>query len=220
MANDTQQKPFSPDNLTAMTYPPLLDGLWSKNTLLAAGMVIGPAAAASSTFKGSLALAMAFSLITAVTVVIGSLLPRTLVYALRIILYTLIGSLVYIPVQLLLEITFPGELLALGVFIPVLLINPLIVIRSEQRFFKQPKERMIADLLMHILGFDLVIILLGFIREVFATGAINGYILGIHFTFPILGATCGGFLLLGVTAGLFRRLRRLAMANAKKKIGK
>lgn len=220
MANDTQQKPFSPDHLTAMTYPPLLDGLWNKNTILVAGMVIGPAAAASGTLKGSLALAMTFSLITTVTVIIGSLLPRNLLYALRIILYTIIGALVYIPVQLLLEITFPGELAALGVFIPVLIINPLIVIRSEQRFFKQPKERMLADLLMHVLGFDLVIILLGFIREVFATGALNGYILGIPFTFPILELSCGGFLLLGVMAGLFRRLRRLTMAGAKKKIGK
>ena len=78
----------------------IFDGIYQKNPVFTSGLVIAPAVAAAITVKNAVALIFAFSLISFFAVIISSFVPRDIVYAVRIILYTFIAALVYVPVAL------------------------------------------------------------------------------------------------------------------------
>lgn len=185
----------------------ILDGLYKKNTILVSGLVIAPVVVAASTVKIALALIFAFSMITFFTILISSFVPRDIVYAIRIILYTFIGALVYVPTAIFTNMLFPNEAITLGIFIPLLITNSLIVSKTELRFFRKAKSKMVIDVLSYILGFDLAVLIFAFFREIFSTGSIGDRIFGIPLTFSALSLPFGGFILLGLFSALFRKIQ-------------
>lgn len=185
----------------------IFDGLYKKNTVLVSGLVIAPVVAAATTLRLSLVLVYFFSILTFFAVLISSYVPRDIVYAARIILYTFIASMVYVPTVIFGHTLFPNEVQALGIFVPLLITNSLIVSKTELRFFRKSKSKMVVDVICYILGFDFVIILFAFFREIFSTGALGERILGIPLTFPALALPFGGFIFLGLMAALFRKIQ-------------
>lgn len=186
---------------------PIFDGLLRRNTVLVSGLVVSPVVFVANTLSKSLAVAFVFSLITFLTIIISSVISRNIVYTVRIILYTIISALVYVPVISLALQIFPDEVKQAGIMLPLLIANSLILLKSELRFYRRPKGKMIGDVFFYILGFDIVIIIIGFLREILGTGSISGRILGIPLTFPVLVYPFGGFILLGLCAALFRAIQ-------------
>ena len=78
----------------------VFDGLLNDNTVLSSLMVISPVIMCGDTVRNAIAVIYAFSAITFFSVVIGSFVPRKLPYAIRVIIYTLISSLVFVPVKM------------------------------------------------------------------------------------------------------------------------
>lgn len=193
----------------------VFDGLFMKNTVLASGLVIAPIVTVATTLYSGLALAMAFSCITFLTVLIASFVPRDIAYAVRIILYSVISAMVYVPVVIFMESFMPAQVKILGIMLPLLIANSVILTRTELRFFKLDKFRMIFEVLFYILGFDAVAILTGFLREVFSTGSIGDKILGIPITMPILSTTFGGFILIGVLAAVLKKIKLTIRSNSR-----
>lgn len=187
-------------NIKSMIY----NGLVKKNPILVSGMVIAPMVVYSNTFKNALTLAFAFSIITYFTLIISSFVPKSIVYTIRIILYTLIGALVYVPTVIILNNFIPDEITRMGFYFPLLITNSLIVTRSETIFFLESKSKMLIDIIFCILGYDIIVLLFGIIREILSTGELGGKILPVPFVFSGLQMTYGGFLLLGIFAALFR----------------
>lgn len=188
-------------------FPPVFDGLYKKNTVLASGLVIAPVILGATSVSKAAAIAVSFSLITFMTIIISSFFPRSIVYTIRIILYTLIASLVYVPVIIAEMQLFPDEVKSLGIIMPLLITNSLIVSKSELRFFRRTKGKMVIDVLSYIIGFDIVIIIVGFLREILGTGSLGGHLLGIPMTFSILKYPCGAFILVGILAALLRKIQ-------------
>ncbi len=119
----------------------IFDGLYKKNTVLVSGLVIAPVVVAANTFKVALVLVVVFSLITFFTILISSFVPRDIVYAIRIILYTFIAAMVYVPVIIFANVFFAKELTSLGFFVPLLITNSLIVSKTELKFFEKQKAK-------------------------------------------------------------------------------
>ena len=191
----------------------IFDGLYQKNTVLVSGLVIAPVVIATSTVKVALALIAVFSVITFFTIMIASFVPRDIVYAIRIILYTFIASMVYVPVVIFAKMLFPNEVAALGIFIPLLITNSLIVSKTELRFFRKTKGRMVIDVISYIIGFDIVVLIFALIRELISTGSIGDRIFGIPITFPAFALPFGGFILLGLFSALFRKIQLTIRSN-------
>lgn len=183
-----------------------LDGILKKNTVLISGLVISPVVFSATTFSKSLALACVFSAITFLTIMISSFFPRSIVYTIRIILYTIISSLVYVPVISMAMQIFPDEVESIGIILPLIITNALIVSRTELRFFRREKGKMVIDVISYILGFDLVVLLIGFLREVLGTGMLNGKIIGTGMTFPALIYPFGGFILVGLLGAVLKKV--------------
>lgn len=184
------------------------EGMFSHNPVFAAGMSLAPAVIVANTLRGAAAYAAVFSSVTLMSLMISSFLPRKLPYAIRIILYTFIAAGVYIPFYIFFEGQLDYDLSKLGVFLPMIVSGEFITRAAELRFFRMEKGRMILDVISNIVGFSGAMILLGFVRELFATGGIDGTLYGIGFTIPVLNAPFGGFILIGLIGALIRLFRK------------
>lgn len=181
------------------------EGILTKNPLFSSGVIIAPAAAACTDFNAAFILASVFTVVTFVTIALCRLVPRKIVYTVRIILYTLVASLVYVPVHLFFT---SGEVLsemyaAVGIYAPLLITNSLITLRTETKFYRLSHSFMMRLAGFYILGYDLALIVFGFLRGFLTTGTILGIKI-LPFSVPALSNVYGGFILLAVVSAAFR----------------
>ncbi len=191
----------------------LTSGLLSDNTVLSACMVISPVIMCGDTLQNALALVYAFSSITFISVLVSSFVPKRLPYTVKIIIYALISSLVYIPVRLAAQEFYPSSIERIGIYYPLLAVNLLIVYQTELKFFRMKKSRMIGSLMFHILGFDTVMLITGLVREILAYGTINGQMVDMDTLMSGLAQPFGGFIFLGILCGIYRKIRSAAMKS-------
>lgn len=175
-----------------------------RNPILVSGMAVAPVVVFADTFMKSVSLVITFSLLTVFTLLVSSFVSQKIVYTIRIILYALIGALVYVPTAIFLNAVMPEEISEMGVYFPLLIVNSFIISYSETAFFNENKGNMILDILFSVLGYDIVVLIFGFVREIISTGELNGKIIAMPMVFSGFSETCGGFILLGIFAALFR----------------
>lgn len=204
MTQQAQHLPTEKQNREKPIKKLILNALVKNNAILSAGMVIAPVVVFANTFRNALALTVAFTVITFFTLLFSSFVPQSIVYTIRIILYTIIGALVYVPALIILNSFMPDQINAMGVFFPLMITNSFIVSRSESIFFNETKGRMIVDIIFSILGYDAAVLIFGFVREIISTGELNGNMLAMSVHFSAFSLVSGGFILLGIFAALLR----------------
>jgi len=196
----------------------LLDGLSRQNIVLMSGIAIAPVAAAAVNFENSLALALGFSVIAFLSVFLCRFVPKKIVYTIRVIIYAVIGGLAYIPAYILLQSVFGESVVSgLGVYLPTLAVNPLILTKTETRFCLRPIHLMTVELLGYIAGFDIVCVFVGIMRDILINNRVGWLTVEPGFDIPAFGTVFGGLMAVGVLAGLFRALYD---ANKRKKARK
>lgn len=185
-----------------------LDDILLQNPVLERGLTIAPVIVAGNSMKNGLALGIAFCLITGITVALTRLVPRTIAYTFRVILNALLASVVFIPTAILVETLFPGVLFHLGIYLPLLVTNSLIVQKSGSRYHATTAKEMFWQLSCTMIGFFLVIVLISGIREILSYGTFLGKsVKWIHFTVPAAALPFGGFILTGFLAALVQAMR-------------
>lgn len=188
----------------------VFSGLFSDNTVLSAFMVISPVIVCADTLKNAFAMIYAFSAVTFLSVLISSFVPKKIPYAMKIIIYTVISSFVYIPVKMTAEAFYPESITAIGIYYPLIAVNSLIVLQTEVKFFRMKKSEMMLSLISYILGFDIVMLITAFIRELLAYGTLNSRMTDIPLAISGAGQTFGGFICLGLLCGLYRKIKSYA----------
>ncbi|MDD7516639.1 Rnf-Nqr domain containing protein [Ruminococcus flavefaciens] len=197
----------------------LFGGILGDNIVLSGLMVISPVIMCGDTLKNAEALIYAFSAITFLSVLISSFVPKKLPYTAKIIIYAVISSLVYIPVKLAAKEFYPDSIERIGIYYPLLAVNSLIVFQTEAKFFRMKKADMIVSLIFCILGFDIVMLITGFLRELFAYGTINSKIVDVNTLIGGLSQPFGGFIFLGLMCGAYRWIRSLVSKNSNARRG-
>ncbi len=131
------------------------------------------------------------------------LLPRGLIYC---------GSaaVVYLGMYPLLNHLFGVDLLSLGIYLPLLTIEPLLIYRFG-RVQERPRKAISKGLRITV-GYALILLLVGCVREFLAQGSLFGVALSIRAPLPMASMPAGGFIVLGVLCAVWR-----AMANWHKK---
>lgn len=185
----------------------LTSGLFADNTVLSACMVISPVIMCGDTIKNAIALIYVFTAITLPSVLIASFVPKRLPYAVKIIIYAVISSLIYIPVKIIAENYYPESIARIGIYFPLIAVNSLIVYQTEAKFFRMKRTKMIGSLIFYVFGFDAVMLITGFIRELFAYGTINSRMVDMNTVISGLGKPFGGFIFLGLMCGIYRKIR-------------
>ena len=123
------------------------------------------------------------------------LLPRGLIYC---------GStaVVYFVMYPVLNTLFGVDLLSLGVYLPLLTVEPLLIYRFG-RVQERPRKAVSKGLRVTF-GYALILLLVGCIREWLATGAVFGIAIGRHAVLPMASMPAGGFIVLGVVCAVWR----------------
>lgn len=126
----------------------------------------------------------------------------------RIPAYIMIIATFVTIVEMVLSAFAPELFDALGIFIPLIVVNCIILGRAEAFARKNTIGRSIIDALGIGLGYTLSLTLLGVIRELFGTGSILGYpVMGTAFEpMGVLAVAPGAFITLGILLGLFNYL--------------
>jgi electron transport complex protein RnfE len=179
-------------------------GLLTRNPLFAAGLLISAAVFTSDSLKTALVTALCFTLITIITSLIVNILPLAKTpYTVRIILYILAASCVYVPVRMLSEFIFPAETAEILVYIQCMGANSLILERFDKRAMRKRSQKFLF-VLFSVIGFDIALLLFAAFREIIAYGSLYDRVVALEQPLPVFGYIFGGFILLGIFAGVFR----------------
>ncbi len=187
----------------------LLDGLAKQNVVLMTGIVNAPVVIAATTFKKGTVIALAFAFISMLTIFICSFVPKKIVYTLRVIIYALVGSVIYIPTVLALEEIFPRTVGLIGIYMPLIITNALIFSKTESRFYLRKRGEMMIDVFFFSVGFGAVSVIVGMLRELITMGSIADVKLA-ELNISAFEAPFGGFIMVGIMAGAFRALYNYA----------
>ena len=109
-------------------------------------------------------------------------------------------------IQMLMQAFVPSLYESLGLFIPLIVVNCIILGRAEAFASKNGVLDSALDGVGIGLGFTLALTVIGAVREVLGSGAIFGYDLGISDYMPLVFVLApGGFLVLGFLMVLFNK---------------
>ncbi len=148
------------------------EGLWHNNTALVQLLGLCPLLAVSGTVVNALGLGIATTLVLAGSNVTVSLIRNLVRPELRIPTFVLIIACFVTAVELLMKAFVYDLYLILGIFIPLIVTNCVIIARAESFASKNPVGRSLLDGLAMGVGFTLVLVALGAMREIIGHGTL------------------------------------------------
>lgn len=148
------------------------EGLWDGNPALVKLLGLCPLLAVSNSLINGLGLGLATLLTLLVANVMVSLLRPILQSAIRIPVYVLIIATTVSLIELTLQAWLPAMHASLGIFLPLIVTNCLIIGRCEAFASRQPPGTALLDALAMGTGFLWVLLLLGGLRELLGQGSL------------------------------------------------
>ena len=112
-------------------------------------------------------------------------------------------------IEMLMQAYVPSLYAALGVFIPLIVVNCIILGRAEAFASKHGVFDSLLDGIGIGLGFTIALTIVGAVRELLGSGAVFGYSLGIADYMPLVFVLApGAFLVLGYLMVLFNKIAK------------
>ncbi len=148
------------------------DGLWTQNTGLVALLGLCPLLATSNSVVNGLGLGLATTLVLVICNVAISLIRPLVRPEVRIPVFVLVIACAVTAVELAMHAFLPGLYTVLGIFIPLIVTNCCVIGRAEAFAFKNGVARSAVDGLATGLGFLLVLVALGALRELLGQGTL------------------------------------------------
>lgn len=148
------------------------NGLWHQNTGLVVLLGLCPLLAVTTTVVNGLGLGLATILTLVFSNLAVSLTRGLLRPEIRIPAYVLIIASVVTVIQLLMQAWLYDLYRVLGIFIPLIVTNCAIIGRAEAFASRNPPLPSVADGLATGLGFCLVLVALGALREIIGRGTL------------------------------------------------
>ena len=150
----------------------LAQGLWKNNSALVQLLGLCPLLAVSSTATNALGLGLATTLVLVCTNTAVSALRRWVPNEIRIPIYVMIIASVVSTVQMLINAYAFGLYQSLGIFIPLIVTNCIVIGRAEAYAAKNPVGLSALDGLAMGLGATGALFVLGSLREILGNGTL------------------------------------------------
>jgi electron transport complex protein RnfE len=148
------------------------DGLWDNNIAFVQVLGLCPLLAVSSTATNGLGLGIATTLVLIASNMTVSLIRNVVRPEIRIPVFMLIIASFVTAVELAMNAWFYDLYKVLGIFIPLIVTNCAILGRAEAFAARNPIPASIIDGLSMGVGFTLVLVVLGSIREISGFGTL------------------------------------------------
>ena len=149
-----------------------LQGLWKNNSVLVQLLGLCPLLAVSTSLINALGLGLATILVLIGSNISISFARNWVPKDIRIPVFVMIIAGFVTIIQLLMNAYTYGLYQSLGIFIPLIVTNCVIIARAEAFASKNPIHLSALDGFMMGLGFTLVLIVLGAMREVIGQGTL------------------------------------------------
>lgn len=150
----------------------LINGLWKNNSALVQLLGLCPLLAVSSTATNALGLGLATTLVLVLTNSAVSALRRWVPTEIRIPIYVMIIASVVSAVQMLINAYAFGLYQSLGIFIPLIVTNCIVIGRAEAYAAHNPVGLAALDGLATGLGASAALLVLGGLREILGNGTL------------------------------------------------
>ena len=182
----------------------LLAGLWRENPVFRLLLGMCPTLAVTAAVKPALTMGGCVIFVLLCSNVIVSLMRHLLKPHLRILMFTLTISTFVTIADLILKAFLPEMSATLGPYVPLIIVNCLIICRAEACASKNGLAVSIVDAVGMGLGFTLTLCALAGVRELLATGKLfdvkvmpEAYVPWAAFGMPV-----GAFVTLGLMLAL------------------
>ena len=193
-------------------YKPIAtDGLWKNNAVFAQMLGLCPLLAVSNTVVNALGLGLATIMVLILSNMSVSLIRNIVRPEIRLPVFVVIIASAVTTIELIIHAWFHELYLVLGIFIPLIVTNCAIIARAESFASKNTVGKSMFDGLMTGLGFALVLVTLGALREIIGMGTLfsNAHIMfgeGMQWLTIEVFSNYEGFLLAVLPPGAFMGL--------------
>ena len=199
-----------------------VEGLLTQNPVLVQVLGMCSTMAITTSFFNGLGMGLAVTVILTLSNVIIAAIRKIIPDKIRIAMFIVVIAGFVTCVDLLIQAFVPALSSSLGVFIPLIVVNCIILGRAEAFSYKNGIGASFFDGIFQGIGYTLVLLVMCIIREFLGAGTFGGGILGpdgkgiaiLPSQFPagMLTLPVGGFLVLGSLIALMQ----WALARPKK----
>ena len=187
----------------------LKSGILDQNPTLVQLLGMCPTLATTTSLSNAFGMGMAATAVLICSNVFISLLRKFIPKQVRIAAYIVIVSGFVTAVELLMRTYMVSLYRSLGLFIPLIVVNCIILARAEAFASKNPPLPSAMDGLSMGLGFTFALCILGTVRELLGTGSILGHRI-LPQSYPdmvIFILPAGAFLTLGFTIAAVQKIK-------------
>ena len=188
------------------------DGLLTQNPVLVQLLGMCSTMAITTTLFNGLGMGVCVTIILICSNVVISLLRKVIPSKIRIAAYIVVIAGFVTMVDLLMQAYLPDLSESLGIFIPLIVVNCIILGRAEAFASKNSVGASALDGVFQGLGYTIVLVIMCLIRELLGSGTFGGGLLGVdgagirilpeQFPAMMLILPVGGFLTLGILIAL------------------
>jgi len=181
-----------------------IKGLWKENPVFRLVLGMCPTLAVTTAAINGIAMGLATTFVLICSNLVVSLIRNLIPSRVRLPAFIVVIASFVTIVDLVMAGFFFQLHKALGVFIPLIVVNCVILGRAEAFASKNPVSHSLADAVGMGIGFTLSLTVLGGIREVLGNGTL--------FSIPLMGETFLPFLVMVLPPGAFIALGFLLAA--------
>ena len=184
-----------------------MEGLLTQNPVLVQVLGMCSTMAITTSFFNGLGMGVAVLVILTLSNIIISAIRKVVPDKIRIAMFIVVIAGFVTMVDLLIQAFVPDLAESLGVFIPLIVVNCIILGRAEGFSYKNGVVASFFDGIFQGIGYTVVLLLMCIIREFLGNGAFGGGLLGVdgkgiqifpaEFGIKMLTLPVGGFLVLG-----------------------
>ncbi len=198
-----------------------IKGLWRENPVFVQVLGMCPVLAVSNTAMNALAMGLAATFVLFMSSALISSFRGFIPKQVRIATFILIIATFVTIVDFLIQAVSLDIHRALGAFIPLIVVNCIILGRAEAFASKNTVGEAIRDALGMGVGFTFALLCLGVLREVLGSGSLfDVSLFGDRFqTWSVALLPAGGFFALGIWLLVFSGLKERARKKNEQEVG-
>lgn len=198
----------------------LKEGMFSNNPVLVQLIGFCSVLAVSSTVLGAVGMSLSFMFVLILSNIVISLLRNFIPNEIRIPAFIVVIASFVTILQMCLQAYFEEIYNLLGIFLPLIVVNCIILGRAEAFASKNGVVASAIDGLVNGLGYGFVIITVAIVRELIGAGTLLGVrILPEAATIPFLLQPASSFILLGIFLAVMNQIKLMQAKKAKEKEG-
>ena len=185
------------------------EGLITQHPVLVQLLGMCSTLAITTTVSNGIGMGLSVTIILTLSNIFISLLRKIIPEQVRIACYIVVIAGFVTMVDLLLQAFFPDIAESLGVFIPLIVVNCIILARAESFASKSKPLPAAIDGICQGLGYTMILLAMSAIRELLGAGTLNGSrIFPAEYAANMLALPVGGFLTLGCLIALMQYIQR------------